>query len=135
MLSIEADPAWVKAKLLEVKHLALPSDGFLLLPGEDDREIEGEVIEAEEREPEGPEYNFDEGDEPPIKGTKMSLETAINVKNRDGVKYGDLETEKLSHMHNALQKWLSNNPDASIEEVEKKQYKMDAIREILADRE
>jgi len=32
MLSIEADPEWVKAKLLEVKALALPGNGFALLP-------------------------------------------------------------------------------------------------------
>ena len=66
----------------------------------------------------------------------MSLETAQNVKNRDGLKYGDIETEKLSHMHNALQKILGKvDPDSSIEELEERQYKVDAIRAILASRE
>ena len=64
MLSIEADPAWVKAKLMEVKRLALPGNGLALLPGqtepheeyietesqyidedEDEGEVTGEVVE------------------------------------------------------------------------------------------
>lgn len=37
LLSIEADPAWVKAKLLEMKQSALPGNGLALLPeGETD---------------------------------------------------------------------------------------------------
>ena len=52
MLSIEADPVWVKAKLMEVKYLALPNNGFPLLPGADETEIEAEFVEeAEEGEP------------------------------------------------------------------------------------
>lgn len=36
LISIEADPAWVKAKLLEMKQSALPGNGLQLLPeGED----------------------------------------------------------------------------------------------------
>lgn len=42
LLSIEADPAWVKAKLAEVKHLALPGNGMALLS-----EPENEIVEAE----------------------------------------------------------------------------------------
>ena len=41
MLSIEADPEWVKAKLTEVKHLALPGNGLPELPEHiEDDEIE-----------------------------------------------------------------------------------------------
>ncbi len=49
MLSIEADPVWVRAKLAEVKHLALPGNGFPLLP-EDHEEVEAEFVEDEELE-------------------------------------------------------------------------------------
>jgi hypothetical protein len=43
LLSIEADPVWVKAKLVELKRLALPGNGFPLLPETtSDKIIEGE---------------------------------------------------------------------------------------------
>lgn len=44
LLSIEADPVWVKAKLSEVKRLALPGNGLALLPEPEESE---EDIEAE----------------------------------------------------------------------------------------
>ena len=44
LLSIEADPTWVKAKLAEVKHLSLP-DVYPLLPGEDESVIESEFVD------------------------------------------------------------------------------------------
>lgn len=69
LLSIEADPQWVKAKLLEMKQSALPGNGLNLLPepqeetkkaesiieyDEDDEDevIEGEVDSEPEPEPE-----------------------------------------------------------------------------------
>lgn len=58
MLSIEADPAWVKAKLIEVKSLALPGNGLVLLPElpsgnghgpePEIEKVESEVVEDEE---------------------------------------------------------------------------------------
>jgi hypothetical protein len=55
MLSIEADPGWVKAKLLEVKQAALPGNGLELLPetvdGQfSDGEDENYVPDEEERD-------------------------------------------------------------------------------------
>lgn len=63
LLSIEADPAWVKAKLLEMKQSALPGNGLALLPegenvplqelpeacdeDEDENNIDAEYIEDE----------------------------------------------------------------------------------------
>ena len=47
LISIEADPAWVKAKLAEVKHLSFP-DIVPLLTGEDDSVIESEFLDDEE---------------------------------------------------------------------------------------
>ena len=59
MLSIEADPEWVKRKLIDFKHLALPGNGLELLP-EDAESIEIEeidltdedIIEEESEKPE-----------------------------------------------------------------------------------
>lgn len=52
MLSIEADPEWVRRKLQEVKHLALPGNGLELLPqGDIDEEpIEGEIVDDADEE-------------------------------------------------------------------------------------
>jgi len=74
LLSIEADPEWVKAKLIQVKTLALPGNGLALLPelpahaepeGDwptelDDDEIEGEIIGDTEIEPEPEPYGTGE---------------------------------------------------------------------------
>lgn len=56
MISIEADPAWVKAKLMEVKQAALPGNGLELLNAGD------EVVEADQVEI-APEIYEDEPDE------------------------------------------------------------------------
>ena len=51
MLSIEADPEWVKAMLQEVKRAALPGNGFALLPEAVPAEVEHEpIIEAGEED-------------------------------------------------------------------------------------
>ena len=85
LLSIEADPEWVKQMLMETKRLALPGNGLALLPapeGHDEAHpmetpMVGEVLDEEEADiPAHPaEYDlgpdFDEtGDEhePPIEG-------------------------------------------------------------------
>jgi hypothetical protein len=127
LLSIEADPAWVKAKLTEVKYLSLPGNGFPLLP-ESEEEIEAEFVEA-------PEWEFEEGDELPIEmeNGKMSLETAEDVTNSEGVRYGDIDSDTLSHMSGSLIKSLRNK-DMNFEDREEHQYKLDAIKVILADR-
>lgn len=49
LLSIEVDPEWVKAKLLEVKHLALPGNGMDLLPA-GDQIVEVEAVETDQPE-------------------------------------------------------------------------------------
>ena len=40
MVSIEADPEWVKAKLMDMKHAALPGNGLSLLPESSESEIQ-----------------------------------------------------------------------------------------------
>lgn len=63
MLSIEADPSWVKKMLMEVKHLALPGNGLDLLPAGED------VIDAEFSNDEPVEdYQDDYEDEEEIPG-------------------------------------------------------------------
>lgn len=52
LLSIEADPLWVKAKLQEMKLAALPGNGIALLP-------EPEIVEGEVVESQGPEHDPD----------------------------------------------------------------------------
>lgn len=63
----------------------------------------------------------------------MSLETAEAVTNKDGTRYGDISTDKLTYMANALAKSLKDNhlePD----DRSTKLNKQDAIRVILAHR-
>lgn len=63
----------------------------------------------------------------------MSLETAEAVTSSDGTRYGDIETEKLVHMANAITKSIKKN-GISHEEHETRQMKLDAIRVILESR-
>lgn len=65
--------------------------------------------------------------------SSMSLETAEAVTSSDGVRYGDIETEKLVHMANAITKSIKKN-GISHEEHETRQMKLDAIRVILESR-
>lgn len=65
--------------------------------------------------------------------TTMSLETAEAVTSSDGTRYGDIETEKLVHMANAIAKSIKKN-GISHEEHETRQMKLNAIRVILESR-
>ena len=76
----------------------------------------------------GPE---DDPREPTPAPARMSLESARAVTNRNGERYGDLPREKLAMMANGILKILKN-PDISAEQREEYQYKLDAIRTILA---
>ena len=69
---------------------------------------------------------------PKSNGGKMSLESASKVINRDGVKYVELDTEKLAHMANALTGSLKG--DLNDENRIAQEYKLDAIAVILASR-
>lgn len=69
--------------------------------------------------------------EPTPAPARMSLEAARAVTNRKGERYGDLPREKLAMMANGILKGLKN-PDISAEQREEYQYKLDAIRTILA---
>jgi hypothetical protein len=60
----------------------------------------------------------------------MTLETASEVVDSKGFKYGDLPTETLSHMHNAIVRSLLNS-DTSAEDKETLYYKRDACKVLL----
>lgn len=63
LLSIEADPEWVKARLVETKRLALPGNGLALLPGSpaedapDEEYTEADPTDYDEGEIEEGDYN------------------------------------------------------------------------------
>lgn len=71
MLSIEADPAWVKAKLAEAKHLSLP-DVYPLLPGEEDEVIESKFVDEEPEELEPQSHSADDVDEEVIESASRN---------------------------------------------------------------
>lgn len=63
---------------------------------------------------------------------KMSLEKAQAITTSKGEKYGDLETEKLSFMFNAITKSLGDvSDDTPADEIAELQLKRDAIKVIL----
>lgn len=59
----------------------------------------------------------------------MTLETALATTSSEGVKYGDIDNNKLSLMANALQKKLQKNDEP--DKREERQFKLDAIITIL----
>jgi hypothetical protein len=65
--------------------------------------------------------------------SSISLETAENVTNSKGEKYGELDTELLSNMANSIAKAIKKN-GMSHEKHEEHQMKLDAIKVILASR-
>ena len=131
LLAIEADPAWVRGKLIEVKNLALPDiEGLQFLP--EGETIEGELMPGYE----GPEHEEQEvvapGQGPEL--TELSMESAIKVVNAEGVKYVDLDSETLLELWGKLKKSLNlrNIPE---EQIEDRTYKMAAILAITASRQ
>ena len=68
----------------------------------------------------------------PKSNGKMSLESAQEVTNRDGKKYVEIDSETLSHMSGELAKSLKK--ELNDEDREEREYKLDAIKVILASR-
>ena len=64
----------------------------------------------------------------------MTLETAMNVVNHEGTKYGELETEKLTYMLNTLNTSLQRDAYKSDEKRTEAAFKLDACKTILAAR-
>lgn len=57
MLSIEADKNWVKRKLVDYKHLALPGNGLELLPEDEEEAIDVAFLPSGETPEEDPEFD------------------------------------------------------------------------------
>jgi len=70
----------------------------------------------------------------PAPSSLMTIDMANSIKNKEGVLYKDLPTDKLSYMHNELIRKLEAN-GLSPEKREEAQMKIDAIRVILAGRQ
>ena len=62
----------------------------------------------------------------------MSLEKAEATKSSDGLLYGEIDSDKLSLMANSLKKAITKN--AEPEQLEARQFKLDAILTILKSR-
>jgi hypothetical protein len=130
LLSIEADPAWVRAKLAEVKTLALPDGQALILePGDDDPDLIEAVL---------PDIWSEDNEVEQI--PKMDLETAKQVKSSQGVPYGEIAMEQLRHMWGALQAKISqaraSREVADAVDLDELEYKRDAINVLMmADQE
>jgi hypothetical protein len=121
LLSIEADPAWVKAKLIEVKSLALPDAEELLLP---EGQVEGEVLDIPETWQ----------NEPEIEGqSQMSWELASSIQTSYGRLYVDIETGDLHQIWGTIQGRINKiaSDGEGVEELEDLAIKRDAINVIL----
>ncbi len=93
------------------------------------RELGFEVPPAQVKQSPAPAINLDiDPDNPP-----MTYETACAVADRHGNLYDSVDTAKLSYVANSLQKSLDNNGLTQAEH-EQKQFKLDAIKVILAHR-
>ncbi|NMC33995.1 MAG: hypothetical protein GYA36_16260 [Veillonellaceae bacterium] len=92
----------------------------------------------DEQPPERLEYTREDAALPAMRDApaapgKMSLETALNVTNSEGIRYGDIESGKLSHMTAGIGQAL-RKPNLTDEARAEYEYKLDAIRVILANR-
>lgn len=111
LISIEADPKWVKAKLVQMKHLALPGNGLALLPepeehdepeiedeppaewDDDDESIEGEVIDAPDMVDEAEAMGGEVAEKAPE--IPEAVKKAMAIKMIDGSTLGDLNDSQL----------------------------------------
>lgn len=132
LLSIEADPDWVKAMLEEVKTLALPDGNALLLePGEDEPNLVESVLPGTWQEELDP-----SNDQEPEQDPNMSWELAGSIENNDGILYVEIETDDLIKMRGAIQARINNidNKKFLPELVDELYIKRDAINVILQTR-
>jgi hypothetical protein len=84
LISIEADPEWVKAKLTQLGGLAFPNFEQALLPASS-TDIDAEVEEFDEDEIEGEAKTTD----------SLTIEKARELETAKGTKYGSLTAEQL----------------------------------------
>jgi hypothetical protein len=141
LISIEADPEWVRAKLNQVKYLALPGNGL----DKGEPPIESEIIEMpgfpiEDDEdadiPENapaPDFGVEADhieESPEERPHTMTLEEAKLVTNSQGTPYGALSRDKLSYMSGQLILSLELEKDPKKRTVLER--KLEAIKKILS---
>ncbi len=144
MLSIEADPEWVKRKLGEIKHLALPGNGFDLVPqleagkadviestAEDVTEDEGGEWEADFFEDNQPEEGVAVPQDDGKPSAAMDYETAKLVSTSKGELYGAMDAKQLSAITKSINDALKKN-GLTQERREELQFKLDAAKVCLA---
>ena len=119
LLSIEANPKWVKAKLMQVQSLATPKVAALL-PGDEQEE---EFIDVESR------YPDDDEEEPEIPQPVaiMDIEEAKNYTDSHGVKYSTMPLNQLPAKHSLIETALKAN-GLTKEQTSELKKKRDAIR-------
>jgi hypothetical protein len=134
MLSVEADPRWVEAKMLALDAGAMPDVKLLSNPPE--IEEEGTEEDLKETEFDHPSEEIREGEiqdgeieEPGL----MSLESAENETGSDGKRYGDCTDKELQGKLIGITKKL-RLPDLPQEERTELEFKRDACLEILNSR-
>jgi len=96
-------------------------------------EKQGEESHTEEYEPTPPEVAeslLNSEHSTPANG-KMSLESALEVQNSEGVRYGDIPRDKLEIMYRSLVKSIAD-PKFTGSDRETREFKRDAISVILA---
>lgn len=132
MLSIEADPEWVRAKLSQLNTLALPGDTPppALLPETVDDVQDQDFEEGEYEEFEG-EYPEEDEPEPAPEPTPLDLAKAEITS--EGKQYGSLTTEELANRANGIADALKKN--ISPEKRADLERKANAIKLILASRQ
>lgn len=100
MLSIEADPDWVKRMLTEVKRLALPGNGLALLPdgnhGEPEEEVTREAFEDHEDQ-EFEDGEFSEAQEPDFDPAEVAYLDSCDTLSASGKRFGDLKDSDLQY--------------------------------------
>lgn len=131
MLSIEADPRWVEAKMIALDAGAMPDVKLLSNPPE--IEEEGTEEDLKETEFDHPLEEIQEGEFKEEPSALMSLESAENEKGSDGVRYGDCSDKDLKGKLIGISKKLKL-PDMPLQEREELEYKRDACIVILNSR-
>lgn len=146
LLSIEADPEWVKAKLMEVKRAALPGNGLALLAqGDTLPQIEEWVddFDDEENDENAPD-DFEEGEFDPRLSAElfdeetdadeykyaMSVDMAHQERDGQGVLYADMDTEVLETRLVQILDGLKKN-NVNPKKREEAEIKRDAISTLI----
>ena len=131
MLSVEADPRWVEAKMLALDAGAMPDVKLLSNPPE--IEEEGTEEDLKENEFDHPSEEIQEGEFKEEPGALMSLKSAENETGSDGKRYGDCTNKELQGKLIGFSKKL-RLPDLPLDERTELEYKRDACLEILNSR-